>query len=127
MGRNGRIKSDEELIREPLVKLTFGRLKDEGSFYRGLSHDAIKSSPSRPLGIATEFAGTDARAVFLHRTTTFTNPHFHYTQSAMVSTTSISAASAAAQSANEAALAMDAETRNEEIVSSLRGFLKHQT
>ncbi|KAG0357160.1 hypothetical protein BG005_003869 [Podila minutissima] len=45
----------------------------------------------------------------------------------MVSTTSISAASAAAQSANEAALAMDAETRNEEIVSSLRGFLKHQT
>ncbi|KAF9336397.1 hypothetical protein BG006_008804 [Podila minutissima] len=45
----------------------------------------------------------------------------------MVSTKSVSAASAAAQAANEAASALDTETRNEEIVSSLRGFLKHQT
>ncbi|KAF9378708.1 hypothetical protein CPB97_009400 [Podila verticillata] len=44
----------------------------------------------------------------------------------MVSTTSVSAA-VAAQVTNEAALALDAETRNQEIVSSLRGFLKHQT
>ncbi|KAG0034431.1 hypothetical protein BGZ81_004681 [Podila clonocystis] len=44
----------------------------------------------------------------------------------MVSTTSISAA-AAAQASNEAALALDVETRNQEIISSLRGFLKHQT
>ncbi|KAG0075337.1 hypothetical protein BGZ93_003956 [Podila epicladia] len=44
----------------------------------------------------------------------------------MVSTASVSAA-AAAQAAHETALALDAETRNEEIVTSLRGFLKHQT